>query len=242
MNKCLPQIIAHRGGCANAPENTLPAIKIAKEMGAKAIEIDVCLTSDKKPIVFHDYDLKRLFNKSLYISEMTYEEVRTYDVGSTFSEDFIGCKIPHLHEVLALCNELGLMIDIELKPFKNNEAILADIVWNAIRTIWSNRKPLCITSFSREALSQMRELNENVPLGLITESDITNLESFFRSINCQMLVTDATILDEKAVSKISKTTNQIYAYTVNSKIEAERLFNIGVKGIFTDKLSEFYVK
>ena len=50
----MPKIIAHRGASGSAPENTLAAIRLAAEHGATWIEIDVNISSDGVPVLFHD--------------------------------------------------------------------------------------------------------------------------------------------------------------------------------------------
>jgi glycerophosphoryl diester phosphodiesterase len=240
MNKFLPKIIAHRGACADAPENTLMAIKLAKEIGACAVEIDVCLTRDKEPVVFHDHNLKRLFSKNLYISEMNYDELRSYDLGEVVSKQIPECKIPHFREVLLLCNELQLILDVELKPYNNNEDLLAKIVSDNIKEFWDNNQMLCITSFSKNILSKMQSINNSIPLGYIIDFFQDDIEHFFKSSDCQMIIANADKLTESSIGKLNKLTDSIYAYTVNTRVIADRLFTMGVKGIFTDKLSEFY--
>ena len=60
-----PKIIAHRGVTRNDQENTLPAFHQAFSEGADGLEIDVRLSKDEKPIIFHDEDTSRLFDKNV---------------------------------------------------------------------------------------------------------------------------------------------------------------------------------
>ena len=69
--------IGHRGVRGIKPENTLESILEAVNLGFDMAEIDIQMTKDGKIIVFHDYDLKRLFNSNKKISELTYEELLT---------------------------------------------------------------------------------------------------------------------------------------------------------------------
>jgi|GEM_PF-1259718 len=50
-----PRVIAHRGNPIDFPENTLPAIRSAVELGADALEVDLCLTRDRRLAVWHDH-------------------------------------------------------------------------------------------------------------------------------------------------------------------------------------------
>ena len=57
-----PQLIAHRGGTGDAPENTQPAIKLALENHAQAIWITVQLSRDGVPVLYRSSDLSALTN------------------------------------------------------------------------------------------------------------------------------------------------------------------------------------
>ena len=58
----LPLVIAHRGASGDAPENTMAAFELAVDQGADVVELDVHLTLDGHPIVFHDDLLDRTTN------------------------------------------------------------------------------------------------------------------------------------------------------------------------------------
>ena len=60
----LPKIIGHRGAAAYAPENTLESIHTAADMGVEWVELDVKLTQDGVPVIFHDATLDRTTNGS----------------------------------------------------------------------------------------------------------------------------------------------------------------------------------
>lgn len=95
-------IIAHRGASAQAPENTLAAIRRAWELGADGVEIDVHLTRDGIPVVIHDADTVRVAGKKRVVSRSTLKELKALDVGKGFDEAFSGERIPTLEEVLAI--------------------------------------------------------------------------------------------------------------------------------------------
>lgn len=77
------------------------------ESGADWIELDVGVTKDGVLVVLHDEDLKRVAGDSRKIGELTFEEVRRLDVGSSFGPDFRGVGIPSLEEVLDYCKRQG---------------------------------------------------------------------------------------------------------------------------------------
>ena len=95
------EIIAHRGASADAPENSLSAMKLAWEQGADAIELDLWLSKDGKLIVFHDSDTKRIGGVDRKISDYTFAEASQIDVGKWKGEKFAGEKLPTLESILA---------------------------------------------------------------------------------------------------------------------------------------------
>ena len=90
----IPPIICHRGASGYAPENTLESIRTAADLGAKWVELDVKLTRDGVPIIFHDDTLERTTNGGdRPVAECTYDEIRALEAGSWFGESFAGIKI-----------------------------------------------------------------------------------------------------------------------------------------------------
>lgn len=77
-----PAILAHRGGSAEAPENTLAAFRTAKENGAIGVEFDVDFTKDGRAVVIHDSTVDRTTDGSGPVSGFTFEEIRKLDASA----------------------------------------------------------------------------------------------------------------------------------------------------------------
>ena len=90
----LPQIIGHRGACAYAPENTLASIQSAADMGIEWVELDVKLTADDVPIIFHDDNLIRITDHDALVKDVPYSAIKELDAGSWFADSFVDEKIP----------------------------------------------------------------------------------------------------------------------------------------------------
>lgn len=104
-----PLVIAHRGDCTTAPENTRAAFKAAMDVGADGFELDVFLLADNTVVVFHDEDTERLTGAPGDIITMTLAEVRKLSVNDH--------PIPTLEEIL---DEFAAdtLINVELKAYK----------------------------------------------------------------------------------------------------------------------------
>src|ERR1051326_5111070 len=74
-------VVAHRGDCAHAPENTLPAFELAVQKKADAIETDVRLTKDGVAVLLHDASLKKTTGCDELVENLIWEEGRKLDAG-----------------------------------------------------------------------------------------------------------------------------------------------------------------
>jgi len=97
------KIIAHRGASARAPENTLAAVRLAAELGAEGVEVDVRVTRDGKLAVLHDTDTRRVAPaQPVYTAKRRrMAELQTLDVGSWKDAKFTGERVPELGHVLS---------------------------------------------------------------------------------------------------------------------------------------------
>ena len=108
------EVIAHRGLSLEFPENTMPAILGAIEAGADAIELDIHLSKDGVPVVFHDDTLERTSNGHGRLASKTVAELKRLDVGSWKGLQFEGTRLPTLQEVLAVTGEsVPLLLDLK---------------------------------------------------------------------------------------------------------------------------------
>ncbi len=78
-------IWAHRGACAYAPENTVPAFEVAVQMKADGVEIDVQRSADGQIVVIHDETINRTSNGVGRVVELTLEELRRCDFTNGFA-------------------------------------------------------------------------------------------------------------------------------------------------------------
>ncbi len=109
-----PAIVAHRGGTADAPENTLPAIKLALENKADIVWITVQLSRDGVPVLYRPVDLKALSNLQGKVSQYTAEELAKADVSVKWKDkNQLSTSIPTLKSVLTTWPETRFFIDIK---------------------------------------------------------------------------------------------------------------------------------
>ena len=113
-----PIFIAHRGYAFAYPENTLIAIEAAREAGAQFVEVDIQLSSDHIPVLFHDRDLQRLCQQEGAIHDYTFSQLEEFNASYSekFSSQYLENKITSLQEFIGyLKKHPELSAFIELK-------------------------------------------------------------------------------------------------------------------------------
>ena len=111
-----PLIYSHRGASKYAPENTMWAFNLAKDIGADGIELDVQLTKDSQVVVIHDDKVDRTSNGMGVVEQMYYSDLKQLDFGSWKHSKFKGEPIPLLSDVCKLAKDRNLLLNIEIKP------------------------------------------------------------------------------------------------------------------------------
>jgi len=113
-----PIFIAHRGYAAAYPENTLIALDAARQAGAKFVEVDIQLSADQVPVLFHDRNLERLCQQTGAIHNYTFAQLEEFNVTDVenFSAQYANNKITSLQIFINYLKEHpGLNAFIELK-------------------------------------------------------------------------------------------------------------------------------
>jgi HEAT repeat protein/glycerophosphoryl diester phosphodiesterase len=108
-------IAANSGVRYAAPENTMVALELAVEQGARALKVDVRSTSDGKLVLMSDETIDRTTNGHGILKKIFFDELRLYDAGSWLSTKFQGETVPLLREALrfAKLNHLKLILDVK---------------------------------------------------------------------------------------------------------------------------------
>lgn len=108
-------VVAHRGGAALAPENTLAALRQALELGAPCVEIDLRQSADGVVMVFHDATLERTSNGVGELALANSAALARLDAGAWKDARFAGEPIPTLASALELCRgRTEVMLDVKV--------------------------------------------------------------------------------------------------------------------------------
>jgi glycerophosphoryl diester phosphodiesterase len=230
-----PAIIAHRGGRAFAPENTLSAFQYALDSGADGIELDVHLSADGEVVVIHDASLGRTTNGSGLVFEKTLSELRELDAGSWFGKEFVGQKIPTLSEVFELVDE-RLFVNVELKGSGLFQSALPEKVAEIVRR-FSLTASVIISSYNPWLLRQTSQLLPETKLGLLFMPGF--LAGVKRLLSKPVITPWAyhpyyRTVTPDFIAQATREGHPVLAYTVNDPAEIKRLCALGIYGIITD--------
>ena len=233
MDFPLPRWIAHRGGGALAPENTLAGIRLAARMGFSAVEFDVMLSADGTPVLIHDETLERTTSGQGLVCETPDARLFALDAGD-------GEHVPCYADAVAACREYGLLANVEIKPAAGFERQTAETVARMSAGLWQGARvqPL-FSSFSLEVLEIARDLAPQIPRGVLFGQVPADWLAVAQRLQAVTLHCNARYLSDDVPAEAQANGIPVLCYTVNTEKAAKTLFERGVSAVFTDRLDLF---
>ncbi|XOV93271.1 MAG: glycerophosphodiester phosphodiesterase [Bacteroidota bacterium] len=241
------EIIAHKGASGMAPENTIPAIMKALELGVDMIEIDVRQTKDEQIVVFHDETLNRTTNGEGYVYDYTLEELKQLDAGFWHSPTFKGTTIPTLHEVLdSIRGKCKVLIEIKHSDHPHYEDFSEKLI-DIIREEKNGFDWCILQSYEIEYLEAAHEYDDHIQTKkLLIGEDSAPLFAFY--VETKMHLGRATsegnrllalnpeyhTLSTRRVFRMHARGYKVYTYPVNERENMIKMLHMGVDGIITD--------
>lgn len=217
---------AHRGGASDVPENTMPAFEHAVGLGYRYVETDVQVTADGVLVAFHDNDLTRTCGRPGRISDLPWNEVRTARVAGV-------APIPLLEDMLGAWPDLRVNIDC-----KSTAAVPALV--SAVRRTGAIDR-VCLAAFSDTRLRRLRSLLGDRLCTSLGPAGIAALR-FGRlrgtaATAAQVPVRQAGLMitDARLVERAHRLGLHVHVWTIDDPAEMNRLLDLGVDGIMTDR-------
>ena len=249
--------IAHRGASREAPENTIPAIRLAVEKyQVDRVEIDLRLTSEGIPVVFHDRTLERTTEEHGTLREFSLAKLQALDAGFWFDpqgrKEFPRrgkeIRIPTLEEVLIQFPETNFCLEI-----KDREILIVEKVLEVLRRI-SRKGVLLVGSFDRGITQALRRLAGPSFEGIFSQPEVLQAYLAFRlgkkgfsppsRYAFLPQVRYGLRLDgERWIDFLHQKGMRIFYWTVNEIDEMRLLLKKGADGILTDdpgKLNQLF--
>jgi len=227
---------AHRGASYHAPENTLSAFRLARDMGADGIELDVQLSRDGSLVVMHDATVDRTTNGSGAVAQLTLADLKRLDAGSWFSPDFTGERIPTLDEVFDAVGQ-DLLLNLELKAAGVESTGLEEAVVSCI-VEYGVEEQVLISSFNPLALQRVRQIHPQLRLALLYGSTLheAKREHWVQRLHpLTALHPEYHLVDEAHLAWARAHHCRVNAWTVDDPEEMRRLLALEVDGLITDR-------
>ena len=217
--------IGHRGAKGYLAENTLESIQKALSFGVDAIEIDVHRCKTGELVVIHDFTLDRTTNGSGEVAKKSLTEIKALKVENEF-------EIPLLTEVLDFI-EGKCTINIELKGL-NTATATAKIIKKYIAEKNWTYKDFIVSSFQKNELFQMRKLDKNVALGILSKASVTEAIELGKLLKASAIHPSLGIITRDNVKASHKAGFNVNVWTVNEPEDIQRMREFGVDGIISD--------
>jgi len=226
-----PLPYAHRGGALEGLENTMPAFEAAVALGYRYLETDARVTADGVLLAFHDDDLSRTCGRPGLISELPWSEVKTARVGGKE-------PIPLMEDVLGTFSDRRINLDAK------SDAGVAPMIEVIRRT--GSLERVCVGAFTDRRLAEVRAaLGPKLCTSMGPYEVARWLAASFlpgglgmpKVPVAQVPLTKGPvpIVTAWSVRAAAAKGIQVHVWTIDDAAEMERLLDLGVRGIITDR-------
>lgn len=247
-----PEVHGHRGSRGTLPENTLPAFQEAVDCGAEFLELDLQLSRDGVPMVFHDPQISpRLCSRNgqpvmelLTVRELDAAKIASYDVGSLPQAQFPeqqqrpGTRIPSFDDVLAWAKGNSIQLNVEIKQETIAPAPLPDPAKYAAVVIESLRKHgmlkrARVQSFDFAPLREARKLEPGLVMACLFEEKRDFLAETLAT-GAQIVAPHYEMVTPELIAGAHAKGLRVIPWTVNDATAWRRLTDWGIDGLITD--------
>ncbi|MGM8214267.1 glycerophosphodiester phosphodiesterase [Bacillaceae bacterium W0354] len=248
-----PIVVAHRGGVALAPENTIEAISLAQDIGVDVVEIDIHMTKDGHLVLMHDPSVDRTTDGKGLVQEYTLEEFLTLDAGyhfvdleGNYSYRGLGLYKPTLKEVFASFPDMKFMLEVKHTNPKKVHDEIAKNLWDLIQQ-YGMEDQVLVSSFDQKVINSFDKYAKGrVALGTgrqIAFNFVLSHKLFMRNLFSP--TGDVIQLPKKnryfnfftksMIKGAQRIGMDIHYWTINDAKTMRKMIDAGVDGIITDR-------
>jgi glycerophosphoryl diester phosphodiesterase len=241
-----PLVVAHRGGAALAPENTLGAFANAIQLGGvDMVECDVHLSQDGELIVMHDPNVATTTNGNGMIADLPLADLKKLNAAAKFPGGYAEQKIPTLGEVLDLVRgKVGIQIEIKNAPGNGRYAGIEQKVIDAVNAR-GMLNDVIIISFDFGILKDVKQIEPRVKTGALVRADWFQTRSPEKSVSDAIQQTGAEYFMPTASPVTQAIVDAAHArgikmgvWTVDAPSDMKRYAGFGIDAITTNRPDE----
>jgi glycerophosphoryl diester phosphodiesterase len=237
------EIVAHRGIPNEAPENTIASFQRAVDLGADAVELDVRLTSDRIPVVYHYFYLDVNTTASGAVFDFTFEQLKNVKVLCRENPAAKEGSISTLCEIMDIFGgKIGLEVEI-----KGPEPEAAEIIGNILnkhKKIWDTIE---VTSYEPALLLAIQNACPGITTDLLfprsenwMKLDVIQYQAIHRSRLAYVrgVHLHPTQLSETVVNALHEQGLEIHTWDVNDEQTLTTIANLGIPRVCTDHFKQ----
>ncbi|MEE0955172.1 MAG: glycerophosphodiester phosphodiesterase [Eubacterium sp.] len=229
----MTKIFAHRGASGYAPENTLEAFKLAADMGADGVELDVQLTKDGQVVVCHDEKIDRTSDHKGLVCDYTLDELKSFNFNN-HNPKYPLVRIPTLEEVLNLLEPTGLSVNIEMKTgiiwYPDIEQKTIDIVEKC-----GMKDRVVYSSFNHYSIQKLKKLDPQAETGYLYSDVIIDVEKYAKEGGVEALHPAVYhLLMSDFLKRYKESGLKIRVWTVNKEEWMEQFIREDLEAVITN--------
>ncbi len=226
-----PMCIAHRGFSTRFPENTIAAFDAAVQEPIDAMELDIQLTKDRVPVIYHDRTLHMIGGGFKRIHRLTLEDLEQFDFGGWFGPEFANTRIATLEQVLERYGARCPLM-LEIKARESSLPRLHDLVKRVLDLVRQKQlvERVYLFSFELPLLQHGHELAPDIRFVLNQKRPCFLPEArFLYGYSC-----DIRRVEPSYVQSVHDVEKPVFTYTCLTEAHYRRARASGVDGILAN--------
>ena len=248
----LNNFIPHCGLAGYMPQSTMVAYKEAIRRGYKMVDGDILFSKDKIPVICHGTNLEAVSNGKGDLTEKTIDELEKLDFGIKFSEKYAGEKILKFEDLLKLCKDNDIIIDLDLyhmkyeKFFKDTDEYIK-IIFSLVEK-YDMTNSIFFNDGRKEVIEKFKSVKKDVSFSLMGMNQKSSIEKIKDSYQDSKLLiynmgglSSGNTITEDAVKYGLSLNKKIKAAKIDELNFAEKVVSWGVNFICTNKLHPFLI-
>ena len=245
----LNNFISHAGLMGYLPQSTLIAYEEAIRRGYHIVDANILFSKDKIPVICQEKNLEKISDGKGEISTKTLVELQKLDFGSKFDEKYKGEKILTFENLLELCKDNEVIIDLDLrqldfKQYFNKTDEYSKIIINLIEK-HDMFDSILLNDNRAEVILKFQEIKNDLSFSLsdmYNKNNITKIKDQYKDSKRIIYNIGGNSFDEEAVKFGVSLDKKIKAEKVNDITLVNKIQSWGVNYITTDKLHPFLIK
>jgi glycerophosphoryl diester phosphodiesterase len=233
-----PEVIAHRGGGGEWPEETVYGCQKSLELGVDVLELDVHKTLDDELVVMHNHSVDETTDGSGEIKDLKLAEIKLLNAAHLWKlEKQKSTEVPTLEEVFQFFPQQRMNIEIKprdssmierlsylIEKYEMKDKVLIASGWNSVLHDFRHECPGVATSASVLEIEEFEALSAVMGFDYRPDTDAIQWHS-------KLIL---KIITKDFVEKAHELNLVVHAWTVNEPDEMRRMISLGVDGIITD--------